>query len=110
MIRPFPKPHSFPRPNPVRLPERKRMTIAAGLTCQDGIVFGADTQETVGEMRGRVHKIPNLLEPYCTAIITGACEDGQLMDTAIERIFDKITETKPTSNNAIMGLLREVML
>jgi hypothetical protein len=86
------------------------MTVAAGFRCNGGIVFGADTDETVGDMRRRVHKIPQLVEPFCTAITTGGCENGHLMDTAIERIFDGIRETNPPDNKAVGGLLRQVMI
>jgi 20S proteasome alpha/beta subunit len=41
-----PKP-PFPRPNPARLPQRKRMTIALGLRANDGIVLCADSQKTI---------------------------------------------------------------
>jgi hypothetical protein len=85
------------------------MTIAAGMLCSGGVVFGADTDETVGEMRRRVHKIPTkMTEPR--AIVTGACENGHLMDTAVERIFDQLDEEKPTSAKAVGILLRNIML
>ena len=47
--------------------ERKRMTIAAGFRCDGGILFGADTSETVGDMHLRVHKIPVILRSTRTA-------------------------------------------
>jgi 20S proteasome alpha/beta subunit len=86
------------------------MTIAVGIRCENGVIFGADTEETVGDLRRRVFKIPSLREPCCAAIITGACENGHLMDTAIERIFDAIVEDKPSDNRTLGNLLRRVML
>lgn len=58
MIRPFPKPLSAFHPKPERLPERKQMTIAIGITAQDGIVIAADSQESTGDyMKGAKGKI-----------------------------------------------------
>lgn len=87
------------------------MTIAAGFRCRGAIIFGADTHETVGDyIHDRVHKIPCLNEPYCTAMITGSCGDGHLMDAAIERIFDAIREAPPTDYPAFGHLLRQVLV
>ncbi len=46
MLTPKP-PRPFP-PQPRRLPERKRMTIALGILATDGVVIAADTQEGSG--------------------------------------------------------------
>jgi hypothetical protein len=88
---------------------RSHMTIAAGMLCNDGVIFGADTDETVGEMRRRVHKIPTkMTEPR--ALITGACNNGHLMDTAIERIFDGLTKENSQTSESVAAFLYEVML
>lgn len=86
------------------------MTIAAGFRCRDGIIFGADTYEAIGDMRDRVHKIPMMSEDYCTAMITGACSDGHLMDTIIERCFDAIHEARPDTHVELGKLLRGTLL
>jgi len=57
MIGRSPKPHLIPRPNPMRLPERKAVTIVAGFRCADGIVLCADTQETFGAGKTEVPKL-----------------------------------------------------
>jgi 20S proteasome alpha/beta subunit len=111
MIEALPKPPAIFTQKPQRLPKGKRMTIAACLKCRGGVVFGADTDETVGDvMRRRVYKIPNFEDGSCTAFITGACMNGHLMDAAVERIFDRLKEVKPPDNQAAHKLLREVML
>ena len=84
------------------------MTIATGLICNEGIVFGAETDEAIGEMRRRVHKIPTRTNP--SAMITGACDNGHLMDTAIERIFDRFESEQPATTAAVDVALRETML
>ncbi len=43
-------------------------------------------------------------------MITGACDNGHAMDTAVERIFDAIIKQKPEYNQTFGELLRDVML
>ena len=88
------------------------MTIAAGMRCSTGIVFGADTEEAFGDMRLRVHKIPVLLDPHgkSTTVITGACDNGHAMDTSVERIFDAIIAERPETNQEFGAMLRKVTL
>jgi len=88
------------------------MTVAAGVRCQGGIVFGADTEETFGDVRTRVYKIPCFRDAgdRTVAMITGACDNGHAMDTAVERIFDAIIRQKPEYNQTFGELLRDVML
>lgn len=84
------------------------MTIAAGMLCNGGVVFGADTEESVGDMTRRVHKIPTLSEP--SAMITGACLNGHLMDVAVERIFDRLKEGKAKDAKSVGELLDSLMV
>jgi hypothetical protein len=85
------------------------MSIGAGMLYNEGVIFGADTDETVGEMRRRVHKIPTkMTEPR--ALITGACNNGHLMDTAVERIFDGLTKENSQTSESVAAFLHEVML
>lgn len=88
------------------------MSIAAGFRCSGSIVFGADTEESFGDMRLRVHKIPVLLDlpGKSTTVITGACDNGHAMDTSVERIFDAIIAERPKTNQEFGAMLREVTL
>jgi hypothetical protein len=106
----LPKP--FHQSKPKRLPEAKRMSIAAGFRCFGGIVFGADTEESFGDMRLRVHKIPVLsdIPGKSTTVITGACDNGNVMDAFVERIFDAMIAKVPKNNHEVEDLLREVTL
>ncbi len=103
----IPRPKPWPQLKPQRLPERKRMTIAAGMFFDGGVAFGADTEEGVGEMKRRVHKIPK--HPTQPAMITGSCCNGHLMDTAIERIFDAINSGIPQDFEAVGAQLSAIM-
>ena len=99
MINPHPKPQSFPKPVPKRLPERKRMTIALGILGHQCLVVGADTQETYGYEKYPHGKImsawrgaPNPLGAIC---ITGA-GNAAAIDMAAQEIikhFQQFTGT-----------------
>lgn len=102
------RPEPRPRPNTERPLVAKRMTIAAGIVCANGVVFGADTDESVGDMRRRVYKIPSMVAP--PVMITGSCENGHLMDAAVERIFAKIESDKPKTAASFSAILQDVML
>ena len=93
------------KPEPLRV---KRMTIAAGMLCEGGIVFGADTDESLGELRRRVNKIVEICDPR--AMITGACLNAHLMDTAIERIFDRLEGGDAKDKSAVEKALGEIMV
>lgn len=84
------------------------MTIAAAMKANGAIVFGADTDETLGpEMKRRVHKIPtHRTQPV---MITGACQNGHLMDTAVERIFDAFKPGIPNTYAAVQSQLDKIM-
>jgi hypothetical protein len=85
------------------------MTIAAGMLCTGGVIFGADTDESVGtELRRRVHKIPTkMTEPR--AMITGSCDHSHLMDTAVERIFKLTTPKNVKNSTSVDEMLAKVM-
>jgi hypothetical protein len=71
------------------------------------VVFGADTEEGLGDMKRRVHKIPtHRLQP---AMITGACLHGHLMDTAVERIFRSFDPGIPKTFEAVDVQLGKIM-
>jgi hypothetical protein len=85
------------------------MTIAAGMICSGGIIFGADTEESAGdEMRARVHKIPSRLNAP-PAFITGS-GGGHFIDTAVERIYDCLDREAPKTTAAVGDLIRNTVL
>jgi len=52
--RPFPRPDL---PKPKRLPAGKRMTIALGVLGPNGVILGADTEETIGDTKTDALKV-----------------------------------------------------
>lgn len=86
---PYPR---IPRAVPRRWPERKRMTIAIGILCQDGIVIAADTEEVAGYMKSVQSKIMTILDsartrPRGICAIAGAGHAGYI-DALTEEIGD----------------------
>ena len=86
------------------------MTFAACMPCNGGLVFGADTDEFVGDMKRRVNKIFTLHDQPCVAMITGACANGDLMDTAADVVFYELKRQQPKDGDAVHSLLRQTML
>jgi 20S proteasome alpha/beta subunit len=82
-----------------RLPERKRMTIAIGLTCSGGVVIAADTEESAGypgDIKASGSKIANISSPACGALaISGSGTAGYLDSIAEELCKSFIEEGQP---------------
>jgi hypothetical protein len=91
----LPKPRvkfSYPRP---RLSERpKRMTIAAGIVCGDGIVMCADSQESYGDFKWPVKKLsyPRSTVGDTAMVISGA-GFGPAIDTATQEIISQLSHS-----------------
>lgn len=111
----MPKPHGFvPRKLnvPLRLPERKYMTIAAGFVCHDGIVLCADSQEVSGDYKWPVKKlvIPQMMIDKTRIMIAGA-GFGPAIDTATQEIISLISMSQWSYEQTIWkieGVLREI--
>jgi hypothetical protein len=101
MIRPFPKPRPFSN----RLPRRKRVTIAAGFCCTDGIVLCADSQETIDDyLKVSAPKIE--IRPEGTgkrrevfAVFVGAGH-GPLVDRLVDEMWYAAENSKGNLNEA----------
>lgn len=89
MIRPFPKPRLFPRPNLTRLQKAKRMTIALGILGQQCLVIAADTEENYGAQKYQSGKIASVWrggnKPTGSIIVSGA-GSGDHIDAASDEI------------------------
>jgi 20S proteasome alpha/beta subunit len=81
MIRP--KPHYIYGPNPMRLPKRKAVTIAIGLSCHQGIILATDSQETISYLKQDVGKLRTVLTSDCIVSFAEA-GDTDYINTAIE--------------------------
>jgi hypothetical protein len=93
MIKPFPKPTIKPK----RLPRRKRMTIAIGIKARDGLVVGADSEESTGFLKSSQQKLmplylgmqvgSNPSPPTGVCVFTGA-GDGGYIDAITEDLME----------------------
>jgi hypothetical protein len=85
------------------------VTIAAGFTCQDGIVLCADTQESWGDDKTHVYKLSPFDGPNWSGGIAGS-GTGYLIDYASTKILESITKIAPgTSPAQISESLASVM-
>lgn len=91
------KPLSHPKsfycpPRPRRLPRSRKVTIAAGFVCQDGIVLCADTQEVIpGFTKNETEKIKVWKDGGFSIAITGSGETEGI-EVAAQLIEDALTE------------------
>jgi 20S proteasome alpha/beta subunit len=85
IVKPFPRLN----PTPERLVRGKKMTVAAGFVCKDGIVLCADSQESAGGYKFPVEKILTRIDPYTEIAIAGSgC--GPLVDMAAQRVAQSL--------------------
>ncbi len=68
-----------------RLPQRKVVTLIAGMFCIDGMLLVSDREESGGERKDSVPKIASWYDSQCSLAMAGAGH-GPLCDVAIERI------------------------
>jgi 20S proteasome alpha/beta subunit len=101
-----------------RLPERKPMTLIAGLKCVDGIVLAADTEESTYLTRGRARKLvtrtfsqgKNKKNPRTVAIAIAGAGSAALIDTAVEQVFEAVSQTKGTTVRHLKTTIRDALL
>jgi 20S proteasome alpha/beta subunit len=109
-----PKPIPRPTPNPPRPkldPGRKRVTIAAGFRCSDGIVIGADTQEGTGDSKTLARsKIRTIDQENYAVAFTGAASDAHYLDSTVEEIIRNLhpADSLIDIENTISKQLRNV--
>jgi hypothetical protein len=85
MIRPFPKP-PYTRPNPERLPMRKRMTLIGALRCLEGVVLLADGQETITDYaKWAVNKIKSAEINQTLRVVMAGAGDADAIDMIWEK-------------------------
>lgn len=94
MISPFPKPRLFPRPNPDRLPRRRKaMTIAAGIICTDGILVCADSEVTSAVSKRQRDKIYAFKDHL---LLTGS-GNGDFIKMAFDKLSDEYKSSRPAN-------------
>ena len=95
-----------------RLPGVRRVTIAAGFVCKDGIVMCADSQEVSNDYKWPVKKLsfPRSTSGRTRIIIAGA-GFGAAIDTATQKIFARVSMNELSYEQtlfAIEAVLREL--
>jgi 20S proteasome alpha/beta subunit len=112
------------------LPERKPVTLIAGLKCTDGIVLAADTEESTYLTRGRARKLlartferadkkPTKAKkgkgdyqtpkPYVVVAIAGA-GTAALIDAAVEQVFDAVSQSNTSTIAQLKTTISDALL
>lgn len=84
------------------------MTFISAFRCKDGIVLGADSQETCGDYKLTVDKLkPVKAGSYEIAV--GGCGIGDLVDSLCDHIQEWVERWPAASEREIKNLLRQKM-
>jgi hypothetical protein len=111
-LKPLPKPRPRPLPSPkiMRLPRGKRLTIAAGFPCKDGLVICADTQETIpGYVKTDTEKMRVIQSPLFNMVFAGA-GDSDLIEMTVQEMDIALTRDKVSAEWDIRKTLKTVLL
>lgn len=111
MPKPLPR---FVSPKYMRLPRRRKVTIAAGFSCVDGIVLCADTQETIqGYTKTKTEKMNVLYADRCRVVITGS-GDSEIVGTISQRLMSaaisEFDEDRWYEEDEVRGVMEDVLL
>jgi hypothetical protein len=79
----------LPAPRPERIERSKRVTVAAGFVCQNGIVLCADSQESAGDYKFPVEKVLTRGDAWTEVAVVGSGY-GPLVDMASQRIAGRL--------------------
>lgn len=73
-------------------PQRRRMTIGAGMLCPDGIVLCADTLETNGMFKSHRPKLAELtvVADDVKAVVVGSTDNAVFMDELVEKVSEAL--------------------
>ena len=108
-----PKPHptvEIPSPRPERLPKGKRMTIAIGMLCEEGLIIAADTQiaMTDGTTREGI-KVHQGIADTGIYVTANATDDGNAANTLIPDILTDLQNKDPKSLAQVEMSVRKSM-
>jgi 20S proteasome alpha/beta subunit len=107
-----PKPHSkFVNPSPRRLPRCRKVTVAAGYVCDEGVILCADTQETIpGYTKTDANKLLAFnTGPGNNAVFAGAGNNAVQIDEAAYSIARKIQEDWPIKDKRLHQSMKECL-
>ena len=120
MLEPRPPP-PFP-PCPWRPPEKRPVTLIAGLKCVDGIVLAADTEESTSLTRGRARKLLTRTFPKRTSeaktkiaaktvvVAIAGAGNAALIDSAVEQIFEAVSAAKGSTVRQLKKTISDALL
>jgi 20S proteasome alpha/beta subunit len=93
-----------------RLARLRKMTVAAGYVCDEGVVLCADTQETIpGYTKTHTDKV---LVAQCAGmnlVFAGAGNNAIQIDEAIHEISSRVTASIPENGAALNSVLRNTL-
>jgi hypothetical protein len=89
-----PKP-PFPRPNPKRLPSGETVTIGVGLLCRDGIIVGADSEESRLYVKSQKVKLFEIPISQDVTIAGAGAGDSIFVDSVVQKFSDRLVVDRP---------------
>ena len=91
-------------------PERMAVTLIVGLRCTDGVVLAADTEESTAYTRGRTRKLLTRTFANDAVVAIAGAGSGDLIDSAVEQIFEMVDTSKPKNIADLKALIRQALL
>ncbi len=91
-------------------PKRSLVTLIVGLRCTDGVVLAADTEESTPLTRGRTRKLLTNTFPNQSVVAIAGSGSGDLIDSAVEQIFEAVTADGPTTVADLKATIRKTLL
>src|SRR5439155_9674096 len=102
----FPKPPFYPKPKPLRLHRRKRVTIIAGFQCTDGTMLCADSEQTSTTYTKSQIRKTRLFHVMGTNLAIGGAGDGSLVDYAVQDLVKHLSRNA-FELNSLEGILSD---
>jgi 20S proteasome alpha/beta subunit len=88
----------------------RRMTVAAGYICDEGVILCADTQETIpGYTKTDANKLMSFNLPDLCLVFAGAGNNAVQIDETVHEIAGKFRSSAPTNGEQIRKALREIL-
>jgi hypothetical protein len=86
------------------------VTLIAGFKCEGGVVLCADTLEEAIPVKYSVDKLIVYEKEWCRVGFAGSGDQGDLIDTVVERIRERLDEDKPDSLALVKASIRAALV
>lgn len=86
------------------------MTLIAGFKCKGGIVLCADTLEEANPVKYSVEKLLLYETDWCRVGFAGSGDQGDLIDTVVERIRERLDVKKPSKVADVKKAIRAALV